>query len=76
MLRELLRKERCRQAVTAKSLSLQLGMDHSYISRVERGYRTIDVVEFLDIAAALKIDPVLLFRQYIEALEGRTTGSG
>ena len=38
-------------------LSKKLGLPRSYIGRVERGDRMLDVIEFLDIAQALNTDP-------------------
>ena len=62
-MRLVLRERREQSGLTAKDLSLKLQANPSYISRVERGYRTLDVVEFIDIAEALQIQPHDLLRQ-------------
>lgn len=65
-MREILRRERKRHSLSAKKLSLALGQHHSYISRIERSLRTIDVVEFVDIARALGVDPKDLFAAFVD----------
>ena len=71
MLRDLLREVRRERGLTAKALSLKLGMDKSYISRLERGARTLEVVEFLDISYALGVAPEALFAKYIHGVKRR-----
>lgn len=56
-LRALLRAEREAKGITAQDLSLRLQMHQTYVSRMERGYRSIDVVELLDILDAMGVDP-------------------
>ena len=46
-------------------LAAQLGKDQSYISNIERGQRRVDVIEFCEIARALKIDPVDWFARIV-----------
>jgi transcriptional regulator with XRE-family HTH domain len=70
VLRDLLRRERERAGMTAKELSLRLRADPTYVSRVERGYRSIDVVEFLDFASALGRDPRELFCEFFDLNRG------
>lgn len=42
-----------------------LGKDQSFISRIEKGQRRVDVVEFYALALALNLDPVDLFESIV-----------
>jgi transcriptional regulator with XRE-family HTH domain len=44
-------------------VAAKLRRPQSFISKYERGERRLDVVEFLDIAKALRFDPCELIRQ-------------
>lgn len=68
MLRALLRREREKAGMTAKELSLKLGAHPTYVSRVERGYRTVDVVEFFDLACAMGVDSARLYAEFVTAV--------
>lgn len=46
--------------LTQSELASRLGKPQSYISKAERGERRIDVVEFLELAEALGIDPAAI----------------
>ena len=71
MLREVIREARKRSGLTAKEVSLRLHpLDHSFVSKVERGGRTIDLVEFLDIARAIGADPRELFAAFYDRCKG------
>jgi transcriptional regulator with XRE-family HTH domain len=50
--REVITALRERAGLSQRQLSDRLGMANTYVGRIERGERTIDVVEFLDIAHA------------------------
>jgi transcriptional regulator with XRE-family HTH domain len=54
-------------------LAERLKRPQSYISKFERGERRLDVIEFLDVAKALRIDPLELLRELIRkpAKDGR-----
>jgi transcriptional regulator with XRE-family HTH domain len=56
-LRKLLAKARKDANLTQTALAHRLGRRQAYISRIERGERRIDVVEFLDLAHAIGLDP-------------------
>jgi transcriptional regulator with XRE-family HTH domain len=56
-LRKLLTKARKDAMLTQTVLARRLGRQQAYISRIERGERRIDVVEFLDLAHAMGLDP-------------------
>jgi transcriptional regulator with XRE-family HTH domain len=53
----MLRAEREGRGLSAQELSLRLQMHPTYVSRVERGYRSVDVVELLDILEGMEVDP-------------------
>jgi transcriptional regulator with XRE-family HTH domain len=52
---------RKRAGVSQVELSERLGKPQPFISKIERGVRRIDVIEFYVIARALDLDPVALF---------------
>jgi transcriptional regulator with XRE-family HTH domain len=53
----LLRDERKKAGMTQAKLAKKLRRPQSYISKYERGDRRLDVIEFLEIARAIKFDP-------------------
>lgn len=50
-----------RAGVTQLALAESLGNTQTFISKIERGERRIDVVEFIEICDALGADPAPLF---------------
>lgn len=52
--------------VTQVELAQRLGKPQSFVSKVERGERRLDVIEFCDIAEALGYDPAKLLRKFVE----------
>lgn len=65
--RELLAEARRGAGLTQVALARKLGRPQSFVSKFERGERRLDVIEFLDVARALRVDPV----QVIADLERR-----
>lgn len=61
----LLRDLRARQGMTQVDLGLALGNTQTFVSKVERGERRIDVVEFVELCEAMQVDPVAAFKQYV-----------
>ena len=55
--REELRKARLEAGMLQSELAKVLGKPQSYISKVESGERSLDIIEFLSYANALKLDP-------------------
>ena len=55
--RQLLIEARNAAALTQSGLARRLSRPQSFVSKFERGERRLDVVEFLDIAEAIGIDP-------------------
>ncbi len=53
----LLVQARKRTGLTQAGLAARLGRPQSYVSKYEHGERRIDIIEFLEIAEATKIDP-------------------
>ena len=40
---------------------------HAHIGKIESGERRLDVVEFVAVAKALKVDPIDLFTRFVRA---------
>lgn len=51
-------------------LAAALDIDQGTISKIERGVRRIDLVEFVAVAEALGIDPLDFVGRYLAAREG------
>ena len=62
----LLKAARKKANLTQGALAKRLGTYTSYVSRYERGDRRLDVVEFLAVAQALKLDPADLLSKVCE----------
>jgi transcriptional regulator with XRE-family HTH domain len=54
---ELLKEERRKAGLTQAMLAKKLRRPQSYVSKYERGDRRLDIIEFLEIARAIKFDP-------------------
>lgn len=65
--RTLLAEARRGAGLTQVALAKKLGRPQSFVSKFERGERRLDVIEFLDVARALRVDPA----QVIADLERR-----
>lgn len=52
-----------RQQITQVELARKLDRLQSFVSNYERGSRQLDMIEFIDVAKALALDPVKLLRQ-------------
>ena len=50
-------------------LAARIGMPQSYVSKVERCERRLDVIEFCEIARAMKIQPRLLLGEILKGTE-------
>ncbi len=61
-LRELLVVARKKAGLTQQDVADALGRPQSFVAKYEGGERRLDVVEFLQVAAALGADPVKIVR--------------
>ena len=61
--------------LTQVQLAKKLGRPQSFISKVEQGERRLDVIEFLEVARALKTDPRRLLAE-IDRRYARDPGRG
>lgn len=52
-------RKACGQSQSA--LALTLGKPQQFVSRYELGERRLDVMEYVDVATALGVDPIRLF---------------
>jgi transcriptional regulator with XRE-family HTH domain len=53
----LLVSARQKQGLSQRDLAMKLNKVHSFVAKYEQGERRLDVIEFLDIAEALGINP-------------------
>lgn len=68
-LRDLLVTKREASKMTQSALAERLSMPQSFVSKVERGERLLDVVEFARYIAALNADPVRVFSQLVRKMK-------
>ncbi len=61
-LRDLLKARRKTAGLTQTALAVRLGKPPSYVAKYELGDRRLDVLEFLDVAAAIGFDPAAFVR--------------
>lgn len=66
--RALLVELRERKALTQVEVAARLDKPQSYVSKYERGERRLDIVELIDVAQALEVDPVAVLRELIKRL--------
>jgi len=62
----LLIQARQEAGLTQEDLAVRLGKPQSYVSKVERGERRLDLAEMLDITDALEIDPCILISNILK----------
>lgn len=65
-LRAVLAAELEASGLSQRELSRRVAMKVSYVNKILMGSRTVDIVELVDIARALNLDPVELFRRSLE----------
>jgi len=63
LLRDLLKQARESHGITQKALGEKVGKDQLFVSRYESGRRNLDVIEYLDIARGIGVDPYRLLRK-------------
>ena len=59
----LLVSARQKQGLTQRGLAIKLNKVHSFVAKYEQGERRLDVIEFLDIAEALEINPIEIIKK-------------
>jgi transcriptional regulator with XRE-family HTH domain len=64
-LRELLVARRKAAGLTQTVVAERLGKPPSYVAKYEGGDRRLDVLEFLDVAAAIGFEPCALIRSLL-----------
>ena len=62
-LRRELREARLRAGLRQVDLAAALGKPQSYIAKIERGERRIDMIETIDLCHAVKLDPKALIKK-------------
>jgi transcriptional regulator with XRE-family HTH domain len=62
---DLLRELRQEQGITQIVLADRLRNTQTFISKIERGERRLDVVEFAEVSEALGLDPLAVFRRFL-----------
>jgi transcriptional regulator with XRE-family HTH domain len=67
--REILIKARKKQDLSQAALAERLGRLQTFVSKYERGERRLDIIEFLEVAAALRLDPHKVLRE-LRATDG------
>ena len=65
--RKLLIETRKTANLTQAELSEKLARPQSYVSKYERGERRLDLIQFLEVAEALKIDPLAFIQKLTES---------
>ncbi len=68
LLGELLVRARERGNLKQFELAGKLGLPASYLSKVEKGTRRLDVIEFVHIAEAMGVDPCELVKELQEKI--------
>lgn len=66
LLRQMLIAERVAAELKQSEVALRLQKPQSYISKIERGERKFDLIEFVEIAAAIGFDPVIFLKRLVE----------
>jgi transcriptional regulator with XRE-family HTH domain len=54
---------RKKSGLSQQEVADRLGRPQTYVSRVERGTRQMDLVEFLEIAEVIGFDPAVFIKQ-------------
>ena len=62
----LLRQLREQAGMTQVELGDRLGNTQTFVSKIERGERRLDVVEFTELCEALGADPLDAFRRFLD----------
>ena len=63
---KLLFKARTKRGLTQIQVAEKLGRPQSFVSKYETGERRLDVMEFLEVADALSVDPCRLLKRLLK----------
>jgi transcriptional regulator with XRE-family HTH domain len=63
ILGEVLLRAREKAGLKQSDLAARLGLPASYLSKIENGTRRLDVIELIQIAEAMGVDPASLVRE-------------
>ena len=74
--RDLLVEARKAAGLTQVDVAKRLSRPQSFVSKFERGERRLDVIEFLDIAEAMRIDPYKFLSKLAQHPQQRRRKSG
>ena len=72
ILGKVLVKARERAGLKQSDVAAKLGLPASYLSKIEKGTRRLDVIELIRIAEAMGLDPADILREIEESLRSRT----
>ncbi|MBZ6078161.1 helix-turn-helix domain-containing protein [Microvirga puerhi] len=64
---ELLIEARKKAGLTQVEVAERLGKPQSFVAKYEGGERRLDVIEFLEVAEALKLEPSILIKRLVES---------
>ncbi|WP_343219118.1 helix-turn-helix transcriptional regulator [Cerasicoccus frondis] len=67
----MLRSARQQRKLTQTQLAERLGKPQSFIAKVERGERRLDVVEFVKVIESIELSAPHFLQQYMDELEKR-----
>lgn len=65
-LRSLLIEAREKNGLTQAQVAAKLNKPQSFVSKYENGERRLDVIEFIEVAEALGVDPVKLMNKVMK----------
>lgn len=68
---DLLVAVRKKRGIRQQKLAESLSRPQSFIAKYENGERRIDLIEFITISRALEIDPLRLFKDFLEGEKAR-----
>ena len=63
---KILVEARGKAGMTQRDLAARIKRPHSFVGRMEAGERRIDVIEFIEIARILGVDPKELFSRLVD----------
>lgn len=72
----LLRDLRVDAGITQIVLAKKLGNTQTFISKIERGERRIDMVEFVELCEALGVEPTAALVEFLSRCRGQRSPSG